>query len=219
MYKIAKLSDAVQGYISITVSDGEKNSVYTVRRSVYEELGSPLRTAPLNEDDICTLRLADEYYRGKRAALSILSYGDNNAKTLFDKLRRRSVSEEICEEFVAEMISLGYVDEKRQLERLILEDSNRKLLGPRKITPRLLSKGYRLADIREVYSRLSESGEINPEENKERLLEKHLGARNFHKLLLSNKYCRIIYYIHHGEKMSVPELEEPDSAFFLIFAE
>ena len=177
VYKIIKLSDATQGYISITVSDGESESAYTVRRTVYKELGSPLCTAPLTEDDICTLRVADEYYRGKRAALSILSYGDNNAKTLFDKLRRRSVSEEICEKIVAEMISLGYVDEKRQLERLILEDANRKLRGPRKTTPRLLSKGYRLADIREVYSRLSESGEINLEENKERLLEKHLGPR------------------------------------------
>ena len=74
------------------------------------------------------------------------------------------------------MTSLGYIDEKRQLERLISEYANRKLLGPRKITPRLLAKGYNIGDIKEVYLRLSRSGEIDIEENKERLLEKHLGS-------------------------------------------
>lgn len=176
MYNILKLRDSVQGYISITVSEGGEGKTYTVRASVYEELGSPKKAAVLTEENMHTLRDADEYYRGKRAALSILSYGDNNAKTLLEKLRRRSISDQTGEKIIKEMISLGYIDERRQLERLILEDSNRKLLGPRKMMPRLLAKGYKSADIKEVYSNLTRTGEVNLGENKEKLLEKHIGT-------------------------------------------
>ena len=176
MYNILKVQDSVQGYVAITVSEDGEQKTYTVRLAVYNDLGSPSRSDILDEEDMQTVRDADEYYRGKRAALSILSYGDNNVKTLLQKLRMRSISGETAEKIVEEMVSLGYIDERRQLERLILEDANRKLLGPRKTTPRLLSKGYNLEDIREVYVRLSHSGEIDIEKNKERLILKYLGS-------------------------------------------
>ena len=192
MYNILRLRDSVQGYISIIVSEDGEEKTYTVRVSVYEELGSPKKAAALTEENMHILRDADEYYRGKRAALSILSYGDNNAKTLLEKLCRRSISEETGKKIVGEMISLGYIDEKRQLERLILEDSNRKFLGPRKIFPRLLAKGYSASDIKEVYNNLSRTGEINLHENKERLLEKHFGsdrdAENVRRILFKYGY-------------------------------
>ena len=175
MYHILKIQDAVQGYVTVTVSeDGEQKS-YTLRLAVYIELGSPARGDTIDDDAMQTLRRADEYYRGKRAALSILSYGDNNAKTLHQKLCMRSISDETAEEIVHEMISLGYINESRQLERLILEDMNRKLLGPKKVIHSLLSKGYSLADIKEAYEALSRSGEIDINKNKERVIEKHLG--------------------------------------------
>lgn len=175
MYTVLKVQESVQGYVSLTLSeDGEQKS-YTARISVYNELGMPSRGDIIGEGAIETLRAADEYYRGKRAALSILSYGDNNAKTLCQKLRMRSISEDVAQTIVREMISLGYIDESRQLERLILEDTNRKLLGPRKVVPRLLSKGYSLADIKEAYEALSRSGEIDVEKNKETVIEKFLG--------------------------------------------
>ncbi len=174
MYTIVKIQDAVQGYISITVLEGEENKQYTVRAVVYTKLGLPSRGDVLTEEQLACVRSADEYYRAKRAALSILSYGDNNARTLITKLRARSISEGVAEEVVGEMISLGYIDERRQLERLVLEYTNRKLLGPKKTVPRLLSKGYAFSDIKEAYESLSRAGEINIEENRERLLEKYL---------------------------------------------
>ena len=175
MQNILKIEDAVQGYIAITVSgDGEKKT-YTVRTSVYNELGMPCRGEELTDDAVDALRAADEYYRAKRSALSILSYGDNNAKTLYTKLRARSISDETASEVVREMVSLGYINETRQLERLIVEDSNRKLLGPRKVIPRLLARGYALADIKAAFEALTSSGEIDMDRNKELLFEKYLG--------------------------------------------
>ena len=175
MYNISKIEDAVQGYICITVSIDGENHRYTVRISVYEEIGMPHKGDVIDEDALYALTLADEYYRAKRAALSILSFGDNNERTLHTKLRTRGISDEVATDVVHEMVSLGYIDEARQLERLITEAANRKLHGPRKIVPHLMSKGYRSSDIKSVLSSLCDSGEIDFEENKERLLDKHLG--------------------------------------------
>ena len=175
MYNISKIEDAVQGYICITVSIDGENRRYIVRISVYEEIGMPHKGDVIDEDALYALTLGDEYYRAKRAALSILSYGDNNEKTLHTKLRTRGISDEVATDVVHEMVSLGYIDEHRQLERLITEEANRKLHGPRKIVPRLLSKGYRSSDIRSVLYSLCDSGEIDLAENKERMLDKHLG--------------------------------------------
>ena len=175
MCNIIKIEDAVQGYICITVSIDGENRRYIVRISVYEEIGMPHKGDVIDEDALYALTLGDEYYRAKRAALSILSYGDNNEKTLHTKLRTRGISDEVATDVVHEMVSLGYIDEHRQLERLITEEANRKLHGPRKIVPRLLSKGYRSSDIRSVLYSLCDSGEIDLAENKERMLDKHLG--------------------------------------------
>lgn len=176
MYNILKIESAVQGYIRLTVSDPSGNRSYIVRNSVYEELGMPCRGAELEDEALGILEAADEYYRAKRAALSILSFGDNNKRTLHTKLRARSISDEVATEVVEEMISLGYIDETRQLHRLIAEDAGRKLLGPRKIVPRLMAKGYSLADIKEAFISLSDSGEIDFDKNKELLLDKYLGS-------------------------------------------
>ena len=73
------------------------------------------------------------------------------------------------------MVSLGYIDEARQLRRLITEDANRKLLGPRKIIPRLMAKGYSLSDVKKEFTALTDSGEIDIDKNKELLLSKYLG--------------------------------------------
>ena len=175
MYNISKIEDAVQGYVCITVSGEGECRRYTVRSSVYEELGMPHKGAVIDEDALYALTLADEYYRAKRAALSILSFGDNNERTLHTKLRTRGISDKVATDVVHEMVSLGYIDEARQLERLITEAANRKLHGPRKIVPHLMSKGYRLSDIKVTLFSLCESGEIDFEENKESVLNKHLG--------------------------------------------
>lgn len=175
MHNILKIEDAVQGYVSITVSEPEGNKKYTVRVSAYEELGMPCRGTELDGEAMDLLFRADEYYRAKRAALSILSYGDNNERTLHTKLRARSISDGVAAEVVREMVSLGYIDELRQLRRLITEDANRKLLGPRKIIPRLMAKGYSLSDVKKEFTALTDSGEIDIDKNKELLLSKYLG--------------------------------------------
>ena len=177
MYNIVKIEDAVQGYYAITVCEPSGNKTYTVRVAVYVEIGTPCRGDVLTGDILETIRQADEYYRAKRAALSILSYGDNNKSALYTKLRTRQISESVSTEVVAEMVALGYIDERRQLARIIASEANRKLIGPKKIVPKLLSKGYALADIKAVLSELCSDGEVDFDENRERLLSKTFGEQ------------------------------------------
>ena len=90
------------------------------------------------------------------------------------------------------MVSRGYVNEKNQLERLIVIEANQKLRGPLKIIPALVNKGYSSSDVREVLKRLADEGEIDFSANAERLIEKKLPAdadgEEIKKLLYKNGY-------------------------------
>ena len=70
---------------------------------------------------------------------------------------------------------LGYINEQRQLERIILNEANRALFGPRKIISKLVLKGYATSKIKEVMRELSEKGELDFGENSRVLIEKKLG--------------------------------------------
>ena len=72
MQSILKVEEAVQGYLAITVSGDSGNKKYTVKVTVYMDIGSPCRGDELSDDSLEILVRADEYYRAKRAALSAL---------------------------------------------------------------------------------------------------------------------------------------------------
>ncbi len=177
--------------LSLCIVEGEEKVFYTVTKSVYTQIGSPGVGDYISDDDLVTLNYADRLYRAEMKALSILSFADNNKRSLVQKLMRagfdRDISEQICEK----MVTLGYVDEKRQLERLILVEANTKLRGPGRILPALVSKGYNSADVRAILRHLCDLGEIDFEENARRLAEKKVpdGDREeIKKILFKNGY-------------------------------
>ncbi len=157
------------------VEEGE-SARYTVSEAVYLSIGSPTPHTELDERSLSIIRYADELYRAEKKALSLLSFADNNERTLRAKLIRAGFSREVSDEICEKMVSLGYINERRQLERLILGEANGKLRGPMKITPHLASKGYAPSDIRRVMQELIERGELDFESNAERLIEKKLPA-------------------------------------------
>ena len=163
-----------KGYMRLILTEGEEKFDLHISEHAYRSLGEPRIGDEIEDTE--ALLFYDMQYRARLTALRILSYGDSSESGLVRKLLSRKISLDIARECAREMVSLGYINESRQLERLIVEDSNRKLLGPRKIVPRLLSRGYALADIKEAFEALTSSGEIDMNENKERLLEKYLGG-------------------------------------------
>lgn len=162
-----------KGLLSLAIG-GEESANYTVNAVLYAEIGSPSVGDALTDEQIYTIREYDEYFRAKKKALSILAYADNNRRNLALKLSKAGFPRELCDRVVSEMVSLGYIDEKRQLERLITVEANGKLRGPLRIIPALVNKGYSSSDIRAVMHELTESGEVDFRKNAKALLDKKL---------------------------------------------
>ena len=156
------------------VSEEGENARYTVNRRLYSDLGMPCVGAELDAGAMEEIIAYDELYRAKKKALSILAYADNNRRELRLKLMRAGFSRDASDLCVDEMVALGYINEERTLERLILLEAG-KLRGPSRITAQLVSKGYSASLIRGVMSRFCESGELDFAEIKKRLIESRLG--------------------------------------------
>ena len=176
--------------LRLGITEGEENAAYTVSSTLYSELGRPTRGSLLSEESMDEIRAADGYYKAKKKALSLLSYTDNNRRTLISKLRSKGVKGELAEDVAREMVSLGYIDECRQLERIILSEANVKLYGAGKIIPKLAAKGYSSTDIRRVMGELVDSGEVDFSKNAKLLLNKKMpdNATSDEKKKLLYKY-------------------------------
>lgn len=159
--------------VVVGIGEGDEVKKYSVTESLFLSLelsrGDEITEPVLDEiiDD-------DHRYRSTKKALSLLSISDVSERALVLKLRRAGYSREIAEEVAADMMSLGYIDEARQLSRLILREANEKLRGRGQIIPRLIGKGYSSRAVEEALDALISSGELSFEENARRLLEKML---------------------------------------------
>ena len=149
---------------------------YTVNLSLFREIGMPSSGDELDSSQMSAIKYTDRLISAKKKALNILAYADNSRKNLATKLYRAGFEREIIDEVCSEMVNLGYINEKNQLERLLLNEANIKLRGPMKIIPSLVQKGYSQSKIREVLDNLVREGEIDFRENSKKLLEKKLSA-------------------------------------------
>ena len=163
------------GYIMLTVLDGsgEKKRL-TVSEEDYAESGMPMANDTPSQRDALVLLSSDERYRARLFALRILSYSDNNEKTLVRKLISRGIGAECASDVAREMVSVGYINEQRQLMRLVAYEANTALSGPRKIRAKLRSRGYSATDIDLAIENLTHSGEIDFERSSGQLVEKKL---------------------------------------------
>ena len=162
-----------KGLLSLAIG-GEESANYTVCGRVYLEIGSPSVGDILTDEQIYRIREYDEYYRAKKKALAILAYADNNRRNLSMKLSKAGFGRDLTDRVVSEMVELGYIDEIRQLERLITVEANGKLRGPLRVIPSLVNKGYSSSDVRAVMHTLMESGEVDFRKNAKALLDKKL---------------------------------------------
>ena len=162
-----------KGLLSLAIG-GEESANYTLCSRVYLEIGSPSVGDILTDEQIYSIREYDEYYRAKKKALAILAYADNNRRNLSMKLSKAGFGRDLTDRVVSEMVELGYIDERRQLERLITVEANGKLRGPLRVIPSLVNKGYSSSDVRAVMHTLMESGEVDFRKNAKALLDKKL---------------------------------------------
>lgn len=161
-----------KGYLTLVLLNGDAKAIYTVPASIYEAAGAPLRGEEIPAAALALFRTESERYASTRTALNLLAYQDNSEKQLRDKLRRRGFSGAVASAAARDMVSLGYLDERRQLERAVLAAANTKLHGSHRILAELSLKGYTKEDIREVIRTLCDEGAIDFSANFRRLLER-----------------------------------------------
>ena len=181
------------GVVRLGVHDSESEVTETLTVSYIQ---SPaLRTLcvgdELSDYDFFEVSGSDAEYRARKYALSSLALSDKNERTLKTKLLSRGFDREIAERVCRQMVELGYIDEHRQLERLVLADAA-KFYGPSKIIMHLSSRGYRTSDVREVMRDLVERGEIDFAERARTLIEEKYHGELSHeekkKILYSHGY-------------------------------
>lgn len=160
-------------FVVLTTETNGVRQKYTISEGTYREIGCPLSGEVLNEDFIELVSFEDERRRALQKALNILAYADNNEKTLLRKLRLAGFSKESADFAKEECVRLGYIDEKRQIEHLILKCASM-LYGPHKIIAKLISRSYSASLSIKLIKELEARGEIDFAESKKILLETKL---------------------------------------------
>ena len=173
MAKIIYIKESkTKGYLVIGVKDGEEKTPLTVNAAAFAEVGSPTLGEELSADTLDTLTRENQKFLALKKALYLLSFSDNSERNLRYKLMRAGYPGDVVDFAVSEVLRLGYINEARQLERLIVNEANSRLFGPMKIVSRLVGKGYSPSDVRAAIEALRDSGEVDFDTNRMRLLEK-----------------------------------------------
>ena len=169
MYKIIYLKEKTKNLLLLGISEEGESARYTVSAALYASLGSPSRGSEIPDSLMEKIRKYDLEYRARKKALDLLSIADNNKKSLKMKLLRAGFDKELAEKVTEEMSARGYINEDRQLKRLILSEAGKKR-GPKRILSFLSSKGYSIDAIKKSIASLTDSGELDFAEIKEELI-------------------------------------------------
>ena len=175
--------------VVITAITNEKKQKYVITEGTYREIGCPLSGEEIDGEALYTLSFEDEKRRALMKALNVLAYADNNKASLRRKLLMAGFSRECTDLAITECVMRGYVDEERQVERLVLKHCS-ELIGPHKIKVKLAAKYYSPALISKTIQSLEERGEIDFKKQKEALLSTKLdnNAAYEEKMKLLYKY-------------------------------
>lgn len=157
--------------LGIENDDGE-SAVLKVRESTYTSLGAPGRGCEIAESTYRALVRDDELLRAYHKAVTSLADSDKSRYEMRKKLIMLGFSKDIVDVVLDKCEEYGYLDEARQLMRLVEREANRKLRGRYYIRQKLAAKGYRTADIDRVTNQLVEEGEIDFKKNLKLLSEK-----------------------------------------------
>lgn len=148
--------------------EGESHNIST---ALFDTLGIT-RGCEVDEDTLLLILEDEREYLAMKKALSLLSFADNSPRALRDKLIRSGFSRELSERVVEECISRGYINEQRQIERLVLTEANSSLRGKRYIVAKLARRGYSPSLVSRIVDSLVLEGEIDFHENLTALTKK-----------------------------------------------
>ena len=189
MAEIAYVKEgSAKGRVTIGIDDDGDVRDYSVTIATYSAIGSPGRYSSISERDIDAIIAEDERYRAMKRAVSILAASDKSVYNVRLRLRQLGFSSESVESAVNECLARGYIDEARQLRRMVEKEANESLRGRYYIKRKLMGRGYRLADIDRAISALIDDGELDFKANFECLVEKKGAQGEEERRKLAYKY-------------------------------
>ena len=146
-YTVEKIRKSQQGYtLHISSSMGTKFEML-LSNEQYERFDID-EGERIDDEHFLKIREEMLFDNARRHAFTILSYGDNNKKTLVNKLMQRGYARELSENVAIYMEHRGYIDEKKQMG-IQLEGCLRKKYGQMKIAEELMIKGFKREDVME----------------------------------------------------------------------
>ena len=179
---------SAKGRITIGVDNDGDTKAYSVTLATYSTIGAPGRYSNISDRDLDAIIAEDERYRAMKRAVSLLAASDKSVYNVSSRLRQLGFSSESVESAVQECLARGYIDEDRQLRRMVEREANEALRGRYYIKKKLMSRGYRSADIDRVIRALEDDGELNFKSNFERLIEKNGAHDEDSRRKLAYKY-------------------------------
>ncbi len=189
MAKIVYIKTGItKGRIMLGIEELGECRGYSVTLSSYADLGAPAKLTELDDTVFGSIKYEDECFRAMKKAVSVLAISDKSRRTLESKLITAGFSRDIARYTVDECLSLGYIDEGRQLERLIEREANISLKGRAYIKRKLMSKGYSSSDIDTAIDRLVYDGTVDFHKNFVRLSEKKNASTDEEKRMIKYKY-------------------------------
>ena len=157
---------------TLTVESHLGANDYSVSADTYLSLGSPDYGSEISEREFSNIRLEDEGHRAFKKAYNYLADMDRSRYALKVKLMQAGFSSDASDIALERCNELGYLNEYEQVERAVEREANYKLRGRYYIKRRLSDKGYSLSDINRAIADLTERGDVDFDENFERLVEK-----------------------------------------------
>ena len=143
-YTVEKIRKSPQGYTFFISSSMGTKFEMLVSNDQYERFDIA-EGERIDDEHFLKIREEMLFDNARRHAFTILSYGDNNKKTLVIKLMQRGYSRELCENVALYMEHRGYIDEKKQMG-ILLETCLKKKYGKIKIAEEFIAKGFKRDD-------------------------------------------------------------------------
>ncbi len=189
MAKILEINDSKsRGRMLISIENGGEILKLNVTCASLSELDSPRVLSEISVYDAASLIFDDECFRAMKRAVTVLAASDKSERRLYEKLMSSGFSREAVIETVNEVKRRGYLDEDRQLSRLVEREANLSLRGRQYIIRKLLTKGYKTSDIVRAIDALTFDGTIDFDRNFEILAEMKGAADEESRALLKHKF-------------------------------
>ena len=166
----SRIGDTYIVTLSIPSASGGREATYRVNAERYKDAGCPEPDDMLEGEPLYELIRDEEEKRAYERALRILASGDNTRLSLERKLRERGFDRRAANMAVERVVKEGYLREEDMLLRQFAVFKKR-LWGPGKYMPALLSKGFSRDLIEHVRERARDEDIYDADAVKETLLE------------------------------------------------